>query len=49
MDILLQLLDIYIYNKAMYINKGNNIIIYITKKKISKLYAYIYTYPKKYI
>lgn len=31
----------------MYINKGNNIIIYITKKKISKLYAYIYTYPKK--
>ena len=30
----------------MYINKGNNIIIYITKKKISKLYAYIYTYPK---
>ena len=50
MDILLQLLDIYIYNKAMYINKGNNIIIYITKNKnISKLYAYIYTYPKKYI
>ena len=41
MDILLQLLDIYIYNKAMYINKGNNIIIYITKKKYQN---YMLTY-----